>query len=204
MVPIKMLLNSSKSPVVSTLSKVMVQQPLFDHREFFQPISKIMNADNEFSPPRCPVCGGEMTKRCRRTDQKTFWGCLSFTSGCRGSVDYEKWLEKERSRACNALVFASQVIGIETANEQALHENPEYAKAFNRVSAVAYRVLNLKNARLPVKQRILPWMSTPKVGLHGDIPADLIETIGGCERVEKLLIEIYEKESGQPFNDGKH
>ena len=36
--------------------------------------------------PMCPVCGGEMVKRTRKTDGKRFYGCKSFPE-CRGVVN---------------------------------------------------------------------------------------------------------------------
>ena len=39
-----------------------------------------------YAAPVCPLCGGEMVKRMRKSDGKAFYGCKAFPK-CRGVVD---------------------------------------------------------------------------------------------------------------------
>jgi len=44
----------------------------------------------------CPLCGGEMAKRFRRSDGQPFWGCLKFPE-CRGVVNMDGSVGRVRS-----------------------------------------------------------------------------------------------------------
>lgn len=151
--------------------------------ELINLLPKERKVKDYLSPPTCPRCGFHMVERYSRSG-KAFWGCSQFAkTGCKGSSGFEDEIPIAGARAQHAFSYISGQ-PMDDPRESNF-EKQELKKEQERIVALAAEIL-----RDP--KRVPKWIATPKVGLRGKTPTQVMGTIEGCVSVEGLLLSIEE------------
>lgn len=140
--------------------------------------------------PFCPICRAHTIERTRNSDGHMFWGCSQFAkTGCKGAIDYDDYLdslaESEKARPATAFFSRGEekkiLDGVSDSSKPPVP--PELRSEIERVLASVTKELGGTHAAEK-------WLSTPKFGLKGKIPLQVMTSVDGCQEVEMLVLEV--------------
>lgn len=152
-------------------------------RELHNLLPRERKPKENHSPPSCPRCGFHMVERYSKTG-KAFWGCSQYAkTRCKGGRGFEDDLPISGPMAQHAFSYLSGQ-PMDDPRESSF-EKQELKKEQERIVVLAAEIL-----RNP--KRVPKWLTTPKVGLRGKTPTQIMGTIEGCVAVESLLLSIEE------------
>ena len=127
--------------------------------------------------PSCPKCGSPMVERSRKRDGAPFWGCTQWRgTGCNGvlSSNYadDVHISKAIHRAMTTMETSTSLLA------------PDVKDLPSRMRHVFNLALEKCGAQAT------SWFNTPKVALQQKTPIQVLNTMQGCDQLEKLLIEL--------------
>ncbi len=144
---------------------------------------------NHIVAPACPRCGFHTVKLPNKKDGSMFWGCSQYrVSGCRGSVDYEEYLDTLGTKNSKSIIEALQPDVPE-------HINPTQAKRYGiaevtpAVRAEIAEIATFAQKVFRSPQQSERWLTSPKVGLQGRTPIESMKSLDGCRQVKALILE---------------
>jgi hypothetical protein len=140
--------------------------------------------------PDCPRCGYHTVLITETKNGGWFYGCSRYrTTGCKGSVDYEKHLSSigvdGDISAIRALQKMSndEVVKLHEKGPASTQLDKEHQEAIVEIARLGIDVLGNQN-------KFISWIVGPKLTLQGKTPTEDMRTREGCERVKALLLSM--------------
>lgn len=138
--------------------------------------------------PQCPVCGAPTRKLISRKGDM-YWACIArFRTGCKGTVDYLKYLDDVAPVATVGGFLpklAGSLFGPKELPENAPLDRPNPLK--ERWMQIALEALKT----LGNDKQVLRWLEQPKVALGKKAPFQILGTEAGCDAVLTLLRDVW-------------
>lgn len=154
-------------------------------------LPKMPNRAAYKTTPFCPTCGGVMVQRFRKADKSPFWGCKNFPK-CHGTLNYQNYIDgvdSDNGKRCSVGEAAAKAV-MDNLDDTGHSDDPPPATPKTLsvdLTAEKKRIYLLAVEIRGNLDRAKTWLSTPKHGLGGQIPVDIMTTVAGCQRVAELL-----------------
>lgn len=135
--------------------------------------------------PACPLCGFHTILRSTKK-KDLFWGCSQFPR-CRGSIDYEKYLDIV---GVETTKHAIDALGSSTSGKSSAQQ-PKFIKKESlppELQTAISEIAFLAEAAFGSLERAHNWLRTPKVGLSGRTPLGAMQKLEGCQQVKQLIL----------------